>query len=151
LILSSPHFRAVVALAATVLFSPPSRAGAVPTSAGDALASPALVTPPPVGRRYSGTRTGSPNPIVAAGHAGLWVWHNVLSKLDGPKCPMTPTCSGYCSMSIARYGIAQGLVMTGARILKEGPDLLKFGNLRPVKIGDQWRFHDPPEANLLWP
>ena len=77
------------------------------------------------------------------------LWRDVLSPLDGPKCPHYPTCSQFSRESIGMYGPAWGLVMTGNRLAREYPGLLEGGEYRLIKRGDL-RAYDPPEQEWLW-
>lgn len=57
--------------------------------------------------------------ISATIHAGYWVWRNVVSPGDGPRCPMRPTCSAYARESFSTYGVG-GFVTTFDRLLRDG-------------------------------
>ncbi len=57
--------------------------------------------------------------ISATIHAGYWVWRNVVSPGDGPRCPMRPTCSAYARDSFSTYG-PLGFVTTFDRLLRDG-------------------------------
>jgi putative component of membrane protein insertase Oxa1/YidC/SpoIIIJ protein YidD len=91
----------------------------------------------------------SSNPVKLGFGFMFNVWRDVLSKLDGPKCPHYPTCSQFSRESIGRYGPAWGLVMTGNRLAREYPSLLEDGHYKVIFLG-QPRAFDPPEQEWLW-
>ncbi len=57
--------------------------------------------------------------ISATIHTAYWVWRNVVSPGDGPRCPMRPTCSAYARESFSTYGVG-GFVTTFDRLLRDG-------------------------------
>ena len=75
----------------------------------------------------------------------LWFYRNAISPLDGVRCGMYPTCSGYATEAVRRHGVLAGGMLAADRLIHEGsarppetPVIEKFGR----------RFlHDPVEAN----
>ncbi len=78
---------------------------------------------------------------------GMKFYRDFISPIDGNKCWMYPTCSGYASRAIRKHGAFIGLMMTVDRLYHEGsempraPEIIKFGYVRK---------YDPVENNDFW-
>lgn len=92
----------------------------------------------------------SSNPLQRGFGNLLSFYQNVLSPLDGPKCPHYPTCSQYSREAVGKYGAFWGILMTADRLTREYPGLLESGHYDLIYKG-QWRSYDPPENEWLWP
>lgn len=56
--------------------------------------------------------------------SGLWfirLFQTILSPQDGPHCRYNPTCSQYGKLSIQRFGIIKGSIITADRLLRCNP------------------------------
>jgi hypothetical protein len=70
---------------------------------------------------------------------GLAFYQKYISSFDGPRCSLSPTCSGYAAQSFERFGFFMGLVLTADRLMHEGDkvDWLKVIPLDPRYEGWQ--------------
>ncbi len=50
---------------------------------------------------------------------GIGFFQNFTSPIDGPRCPMTPTCSAYALHALERHGPALAIMLTVDRLLRE--------------------------------
>ncbi len=85
------------------------------------------------------------NNVSEAAFLGLGLIHfyrKVISPQDGQTCLFDPSCSKYSLMSIKKYGIIKGLLMTGDRLLR--CNFTKYGHYTVLNS----RFIDPPENNV---
>jgi uncharacterized protein len=82
-----------------------------------------------------------------AARGALNVWHNVLSRADGPRSVMYPTASGFLGRAVAKHGLLIGIMMTTDRLLHEWDEQKRAP--RVVKYGIS-RAYDPVEANDFW-
>jgi putative component of membrane protein insertase Oxa1/YidC/SpoIIIJ protein YidD len=75
-------------------------------------------------------------------------FRQVLSKADGDRCPMHPSCSTYALESLQKHGALIGWVMACDRLLRCGHDEV---HLAPaVRIGQRPRAYDPVANNDFW-
>lgn len=65
------------------------------------------------------------------------VFQVCLSPQDGPNCSYSPTCSQYSYLSINRYGLLLGTIMTADRYLRCNP----FGAWGPDLPEENYIFH----------
>jgi len=78
---------------------------------------------------------------------GVRFFQHYISPLDGPRCPMYPTCSAYALQALEHHGALTGSLLTVDRLLHElEPD----ARLRTIQVGDRLRYHDPLENNDYW-
>ncbi len=74
-------------------------------------------------------------------------FQTTISRVDGDRCPMYPTCSQYGQEALARHGAVIGLLMVVDRLFHEwsqtsmAPQVLVYG----VR-----RFWDPVHENDFW-
>lgn len=55
-----------------------------------------------------------------------------ISPADGPTCPFSPTCAGYAAGALRKHGAAEGILMSGDRVLRcNGIDLSAYPRLAP--------------------
>ncbi|HEX9869633.1 MAG TPA: hypothetical protein VGC99_13775 [Candidatus Tectomicrobia bacterium] len=88
----------------------------------------------------------APLPGLAV-RGALNVWHNVLSRADGPRSVMYPTASGFLGQAVAKHGLLIGIMMTTDRLLHEWDEQKRVPGV--VKYGIS-RAYDPVEANDFW-
>ncbi len=117
-------------------------------SAGRALADDKLrgPWPKPAAQPAGLAKPEAPLPGLAA-RGALNVWHNVLSRADGPRSVMYPTASGFLGQAVAKHGLLIGIMMTTDRLLHEWDEQKRAP--RVVKYGIS-RAYDPVEANDFW-
>jgi len=72
---------------------------------------------------------------------------NHISKVDGDRCPMYPTCSAYSVDAIRKHGFLIGIVMTADRLIHENNEM-DYAVI--VKKGDRYRYFDPLSNNDYW-
>lgn len=80
--------------------------------------------------------------------AWLTLHRKKLTHLDGPRCPLYPSCSSYAQTAIRRYGISGFLSILERLVYREsGKMYLKY---IPSSKGSPHnpRFYDPPEESL---
>jgi len=83
------------------------------------------------------------NPLVA----GVRFFQRFISPVDGPRCRMYPTCSGYALQALDRHGPFLGTLLTVDRLLHEGsPE----EHRHPVTVGGRLRYYDPLADNDFW-
>ena len=78
----------------------------------------------------------------------LKFFQKVISKADGDRCPMYPSCSHYAGQAFERHGALMGWIMTSDRLLRCGHDELRLSP--KVQVNGNPRIFDPVEANTRW-
>ncbi|BBO80146.1 hypothetical protein DSCO28_07120 [Desulfosarcina ovata subsp. sediminis] len=91
--------------------------------------------------------TENPPPLPAAA-APILFFQRFLSRADGHRCPMTPSCSSYAMESIRRHGAVMGWIMACDRLMRCGRDELKHRPMVMTRNG--WRCSDPVTNNDFW-
>lgn len=71
-----------------------------------------------------------------------------VSRADGERCPMYPTCSHYARQAFAEKGLLMGWVLTSDRLLRCGRDETRLAP--KVRIDGVPHAHDPLSANIFW-
>jgi len=71
-----------------------------------------------------------------------------ISRADGNRCPMYPSCSTYCADAVQKHGYVAGFVMTCDRLMRCGGDELK--TTPPVETPAGIRCPDPVDNNDFW-
>jgi putative membrane protein insertion efficiency factor len=89
-------------------------------------------------------RSGGPSTMTTP----IRLYQKYLSRVDGNRCAMTPSCSHYALQAIRRHGALMGWIMTCDRLLRDGHDELKHSPL--VMTRDGIRCQDPVENNDFW-
>ncbi|MBU0995636.1 MAG: membrane protein insertion efficiency factor YidD [Proteobacteria bacterium] len=77
----------------------------------------------------------------------LRLLHGIVSRVDGTRCPMRPTCSHYGFEAIRKHGFIRGWIMTCDRLLRCGRDELHLSS--EVIIDGKKYCHDPVAQNEL--
>ena len=119
---------------------------AVPVASLATVASMAIPAPPTPAEPISGAFLQShvrpyagPGPIKSFFSLLLGAYRNGVSPADGPTCAFQPTCSGYAGIAIHRHGLAEGILLTGDRLMRcNGYDKSAY----PM-VGRERRFLDP--------
>lgn len=78
---------------------------------------------------------------------GIGFFQNYISPVDGPRCPMTPTCSTYALQALHRHGPTLAIMLTVDRLLHENNPL---EHKHPIPGPDRIRYRDPLENNDFW-
>jgi uncharacterized protein len=78
----------------------------------------------------------------------IHLYQKYLSRVDGDRCAMTPSCSHYAVQAIKRHGAFMGWIMTCDRLLRDGHDELKHSPMVMTRVGI--RCLDPVENNDFW-
>lgn len=87
--------------------------------------------------------TGSNQPLQ---QTVRW-FQKFLSPIDGPRCPMYPTCSAYSLQALHKHGPAIGTFLTVDRLYREADP---HEHDQPVNKWRRVRFFDPLQENDFW-
>lgn len=71
-----------------------------------------------------------------------------ISPIDGPRCPMYPTCSSYSLQALKKHGPLIGVFQTVDRLYREADR--KHEHQDPINKWGYIRFYDPLERNDFW-
>lgn len=71
-----------------------------------------------------------------------------ISRADGDRCPMYPSCSHYASQAFKRHGAMKGWILTCDRLLRCGHDEVRLSP--KVRVKGKPRTYDPVKANTRW-
>ena len=77
-----------------------------------------------------------------------WVisfFQTYISPMDGPRCQLYPTCSGYGKEAFSRNGSIAGFIMTADRLMRDNSDAYLYYPL--IKVGRHYYYYDPVENN----
>jgi len=78
---------------------------------------------------------------------GLNFFSEYISKVDGDRCPMYPTCASYSRQAFRKHGFLVGIVMTADRLIHESNEMEYVPR---VKVGGTMRYYDPVSWNDYW-
>lgn len=90
--------------------------------------------------------SGSPGLASRVLLAGVTFFSESISRVDGDRCPMYPTCSSYSRLAIQKHGFFLGIMMTADRLIHEATEM----EYAPMILVDRLRFYDPVENNDFW-
>jgi putative component of membrane protein insertase Oxa1/YidC/SpoIIIJ protein YidD len=79
--------------------------------------------------------------------AGINFFSEYVSRVDGDRCPMYPTCASYGRQAFRKHGFLTGVVMTADRLIHENTEM-EYAPL--VKVGTRIRYYDPVSNNDFW-
>jgi uncharacterized protein len=114
----------------------------LPVTEPDAWATPvAEASPPPETRNWSIT-----NPLKLLLLGGIFFYQNFISSQDGPTYQFAPSCSRYGVKALSQYGVVQGTLLTGDRLLRCNPFTRGWYELAP----DHRHYADEPAEHALW-
>lgn len=84
------------------------------------------------------------------GGAGpLITWYqDVISPVDGDRCPMMPSCSHYAQEAFRKHGWFWGWIMASERLMRCGHDEIHLSV--PVVGAGGIHYADPLSANDFW-
>lgn len=69
------------------------------------------------------------------------------THLDGPRCPMYPSCASYAHRAIRTEGWYGFLLFVDRLFFREGGDLSNRYPITPRRLSDAPRYYDPLEAS----
>jgi len=75
-------------------------------------------------------------------------YRNTISRADGNRCPMYPSCSQYCIEAFKKHGSFLGWIMCSDRLMRCGRDETKLSP-HVVIHGEKLSF-DPVNNNDFW-
>ncbi|MDY6853495.1 MAG: membrane protein insertion efficiency factor YidD [Thermodesulfobacteriota bacterium] len=78
---------------------------------------------------------------------GIKFFQEVISPIDGDRCPMHPTCSNYGIQAIRKHGFMLGTIMISDRLIHERDEVSYAPR---VRIDGRWRYFDPVQYNDFW-
>lgn len=78
----------------------------------------------------------------------LKFFRKTVSRADGRRCTMYPSCSHYSGKAIEQYGFVKGWAMTADRLLRCGRDERQVAE--EVFVDGQAYVFDPLERNVFW-
>ena len=123
---------------------------AVPTVSGDDTS----FAPWESGSRPVSMNTSHPSenckdisPLSGAAVSCINFFSEYVSRVDGDRCPMYPTCASYGRQAVKKHGFFVGVVMTADRLIHEGNEM-DYAPL--VKTGGRIRYYDPVSGNDYW-
>ena len=92
---------------------------------------------------------GRDNASIASGFftSLLTFFSEVISPVDGDRCPSYPTCAAYSKEAYQKHGAFVGTLMTVDRLFHEA-DEPRFSPT--VKVYGVYRIYDPVSANEYW-
>jgi uncharacterized protein len=100
-------------------------------------------------------RAGSGHGESTAGHipetswsSPLILFQRVISRADGDRCPMAPSCSHYAAEVFEHYHPVTAWILTCDRLLRCGHDEIRLAPR--VRVDGQTRAYDPVSANTSW-
>ena len=90
------------------------------------------------------TSDSETNPVAVA----LKFFRKTVSRADGRRCMMYPSCSHYSEQAFEKHGFIKGWVMTSDRLLRCGRDEKHISE--QIIIDQQVYVFDPLEHNEFW-
>ncbi|MEW6259543.1 MAG: membrane protein insertion efficiency factor YidD [Thermodesulfobacteriota bacterium] len=75
-------------------------------------------------------------------------YREVISPVDGDRCPMHPSCSLYAQEAFSRHGWFLGWILTSERLMRCGHDEIHLAE--PIWTIDGLRYVDPLSSNDFW-
>lgn len=76
------------------------------------------------------------------------LFQQYISPVDGPRCPMYPTCSSYAQQALHKHGPLLGALQTVDRLYREGDAVHE--HRQPINKWGYVRFNDPLQNNDFW-
>lgn len=78
----------------------------------------------------------------------LTFYQKVISRADGDRDPMYPSCSHYAATVFKRYNPVTAWILTSDRLLRCGHDEVRTAPR--IIVNGSARTYDPVEANTFW-
>lgn len=76
------------------------------------------------------------------------MFQQFVSRADGNRCPMYPSCSHYSAQAFAEKGLVKGWVLSCDRLLRCGRDETRLAP--PITVNGARLTYDPISANVFW-
>ena len=76
------------------------------------------------------------------------LYRNTLSRVDGNRFRMEPSCSTFCIDALTQHGFLLGWIMCSDRLVRCGRDEEKIS--ASIRINDEMRIYDPVSNNDFW-
>ena len=73
------------------------------------------------------------------------LYQKILSRSDGDRCPMHPSCSTYAKQAFRTHGILKGWILTSDRLLRCGYDEIELSGRKIIK--GKYKTPDPLYKN----
>ena len=90
----------------------------------------------------------TPNITDQAAVGSIRFFQHVISRVDGDRCNMIPSCSQYAVEAISKHGVLIGWIMTCDRLIRCGRDEVQRSPM--VIRGDETYCVDSLENNDFW-
>ena len=84
----------------------------------------------------------------ATGSSPLILFQRVISRADGDRCPMAPSCSHYAEEAFKHHHPVMAWILTCDRLLRCGHDEVRL--VPRVWVNGHARAYDPLTANTFW-
>jgi len=97
--------------------------------------------------RPPGEKNQRPSAVQRMAVRSIRFFQDVISPVDGDRCPMVPSCSAYGIHAIERHGFLLGTIMVAARLTHERGEMMVSPT---VRTAGGYRFYDPVESNDFW-
>lgn len=78
----------------------------------------------------------------------IGMFQKFVSRADGNRCPMYPSCSHYSAQAFREKGLLKGWILTCDRLLRCGRDETRLAP--KVRIQGEPHAYDTLEANVFW-
>lgn len=78
----------------------------------------------------------------------LKFFSKTISRADGHRCPMYPSCSAYSAEAFEKHGFVKGWILTSDRLLRCGRDEKRLSET--IFINYQPHVYDPLSRNDFW-
>jgi hypothetical protein len=78
----------------------------------------------------------------------LILFQRLISRADGDRCPMVPSCSHYTADAFEHHHPVTAWILTCDRLLRCGHDEVRLAPR--VMVDGQIRIFDPVTANTFW-
>lgn len=75
-------------------------------------------------------------------------FRKTISRADGRRCMMYPSCSHYSGQAFKKHGFVKGWVMSSDRLLRCGRDEKRLSE--QILINNQAYVYDPLQHNDFW-
>jgi len=102
-----------------------------------------LAQPACAQERETDARTGS-----SALASPIKFFQKYISRADGDRCVMHPSCSQYAADAFERHGAIKGWILACDRLLRGGHDEVRLSP--KVRVNGRLLTYDPVEANTRW-
>lgn len=73
------------------------------------------------------------------------LYQKILSRSDGDRCPMYPSCSAYAKQAFNTHGPVKGWILTSDRLLRCGHDEIELSGQK--QINGKYLTPDPLDKN----